>query len=89
MLEHERGDAFRCGYCNGLHGSKRELYDLNEDTNEKHNLVEKHSETVAELEETLSAHYENLDTLTVDSKENITYSHETEVLDRLEDLGYR
>lgn len=89
VLEHERGDAFRCGYCNGLHGSKRELYDLNEYPNEKHNLVEKHSETVAELEEKLSAHYENLDTLTVDSKENITYSHETEVLDRLEDLGYR
>jgi arylsulfatase A-like enzyme len=89
VLEHERGDAFRCGYCDDLHGSKRELYNLNEDPDEMNNVVEMHPEAVSELEETLTTWHENLNTVTADSRHNITYSHEAEVLDRLEDLGYR
>jgi arylsulfatase A-like enzyme len=89
VLEHERGDSFRCGYCNCLHGSQRELYDLNEDPDENNNIVELKPDIAAELEEMLYTYYENLDTPTADPNQNITYSHETDVLDRLEDLGYR
>jgi len=80
-------DSYECGYCRRIHGDEVELYDLDCDPDETRNVASEHEETVAELREMLN---ERLDGIApVDpGDESISYEDESEIMDRLEDLGY-
>ncbi|MEF8802091.1 MAG: sulfatase [Halolamina sp.] len=88
VLERERGGSFECGYCNTTHGDERELFDLRSDPDETENVLEDNPDVVADLDEKLSDYFDSLETLATDS-EAVEYENEEELMDRLEDLGYR
>lgn len=88
VLERERGDSFRCGYCNTVHGDRQELYDLGDDPGETTDLVEDRPELAADLEAELTAYFDGLD-YPEGVSGAVEYETEEAVLDRLEDLGYR
>jgi arylsulfatase A-like enzyme len=93
VLERERGDSFRCGYCETVHGDRRELYDLEADPGESENIVEAAPDRAAALEDAASTYFDSLTDpgadAALDQDETVEYEDEQAVLDRLEDLGYR
>lgn len=89
VLERERGDAFRCGYCDTVHGSERELYHLDADPGERDNIVDRVPELAEDLDEALESYYESLEPIAVSDGDTVGYEQEEDVLERLEDLGYR
>lgn len=88
VLEEQRGNSFRCGYCDIVHGDKHELFDLRQDQEEVDDVSQEHPERAAYLEEQLDSYFRELDYPDSGSEE-IEYEAEDKVLDRLEDLGYR
>jgi arylsulfatase A-like enzyme len=88
VLERERGDSYRCGYCDTIHGGKRELYDLRSDPAESENVLEEYPDRVADLEAQLTAYFEGLSYPDTGSG-RVEYGEEEAVMERLEDLGYR
>jgi arylsulfatase A-like enzyme len=88
VLERERGDSFRCGYCNVVHGSERELYDLAADPEETENIVENRPDRAAELDDRLTAYFDDLE-YPATGDETVEYEGEEAVMERLADLGYR
>lgn len=89
VLERERGDAFRCGYCDTVHGSDRELYDLTTDPAEEDNIVDQAPELADRLDEAIDSYYESVTPVDIEQRESVEYENEEDVLERLEDLGYR
>jgi arylsulfatase A-like enzyme len=91
VLERERGDSFRCGYCETVHGDDRELYDLRADPEERENLVADRPEVAADLDARLTSHFDGLEYPDGEEADadRVEYDDEAAVLDRLEDLGYR
>jgi arylsulfatase A-like enzyme len=89
VLERERGDSLHCGYCNCFHGSEMELYDIDEDPAERENIIEEFPNIVAELEAKIEAYEQSLNRPTTDTETHVAYDNESEVMERLEDLGYR
>lgn len=89
VLERERGDSLHCGYCNCFHGAETELYDLNEDPDEKENIVGNCPDIVTELEAKLDTYKGSLNYPDNTTETAVTYDNESEVMERLEDLGYR
>lgn len=81
-------DSFRCGYCDREHGDRTELYDLQVDPGETTNLVDARDDIVARFRELL-ADFERSQTVVETADERVTYNDEEEVMERLEDLGYR
>jgi len=88
VLERERGDSFRCGYCDTVHGSERELYDLEADPGDTENLVDNEPDRAAEMDDRLHAYFDALEYPDAQD-ETVEYEAEDEVMERLEDLGYR
>jgi len=88
VLERERGDTFRCGYCETVHGERQELYTVREDPGETENLVEDRPEVTDRLTAELDAYHDSLCPVKT-GDERVRYEDEEAVLDRLEDLGYR
>jgi len=88
VLERERGNSLRCGYCNTLHAGERELYDLTSDHSETLNVAEDRPERVGALEEMLSSYHGSLSYPNIGDL-GIEYEDEDAVMSRLEDLGYR
>lgn len=87
-LEAERGSSLECGYCKTVHGSERELFDLEADPQECQNVINDQRH-VAEM---FDSRYETFVTNLVDPQEtrdDVRYENEDEVLDRLEAIGYR
>lgn len=81
-------DSFECGYCRCSHGEKVELYDLKEDPGETRNIASDREATVNDLREELEKQLARVSTIETIDRE-VTYEDEEEVMDRLEDLGYR
>lgn len=81
-------DSFECGYCSREHGERTELYDLDEDPEEVENIAAERPEVVEEMQEYL-AEFEESHSGGTAVDEAVTYGDEEEILDRLEDLGYR
>jgi len=88
VLERERGDAFRCGYCDTVHGDERELFDIEADPGETENLVGERPALADRLDGAIEAYYEGLETVEAGDG-RVEYEDEEEVMERLEDLGYR
>lgn len=88
VLERERGGSFECGYCNTTHGDERELFDLRSDPAETENVLEDNPEVAEDLDEKLTGYFDGLEALSTDG-EAVEYENEEELMDRLEDLGYR
>jgi len=88
VLERERGSSLRCGYCNRIHEGERELYRLTDDPAEETNIVDQFSDRATSLDEKLSEYFDGLRPPEQDA-EHVTYDDEKEVLERLEELGYR
>jgi len=89
VLERERGDAFRCGYCDTVHGSERELYDLTTDPDEEHNIVDREPDLADRLDKAIESYYESIEPVDIGQGDSVEYQNEDDVLERLEDLGYR
>lgn len=86
----KRGGSLRCGYCNTLHGSKRELFNLAADPGETENVVADRDKVAEDLATTLNAYEATVQEQRPDeSGRNIAYDDEEKLFDQLEDLGYR
>ena len=81
-------DSFRCGYCDREHGSRTELYDLRSDPEETENLADEREDLVERFRDSLNE-FGRTHTPVETGDERITYDDEEEVMERLEDLGYR
>jgi hypothetical protein len=66
-----------------------ELYDIDEDPAERENIIEEFPNIVAELEAKIEAYEQSLNRPTTDTETHVAYDNESEVMERLEDLGYR
>jgi arylsulfatase A-like enzyme len=81
-------DSFECGYCNREHGERTELYDLDADPEEVENITTERVEVIQEMQGCLAKFEESQSGATA-VDEAVTYDDEDEILDRLEDLGYK
>lgn len=81
-------DSLECGYCRRQHGDEVELYDLEADPEETKNIAPEHPDLVEELRERTDEKIESIETVTT-GDESVTYEDEDEVMERLENLGYR
>ncbi len=88
VLERERGGSFACGYCDTVHGERQELFDLRTDPDERDNVVTERPERAEALAERLRAYFGSLETPQT-GEERVHYDDEEQVMERLEDLGYR
>lgn len=88
VLERERGDSYRCAYCETVHGDERELYDLQDDPAEERNLIDEQPKVAADLDDRLTSYFHSL-AYPDESDDRVEYDDEEEILNRLEDLGYR
>lgn len=93
VLENQFGDSLKCRQCDAIHRGGYELYDIDNDPDENINVVDDHPETVSEFQRQL---YSNISDPRIEeathrevSGESIEYTHEKELIDQLEDLGYR
>lgn len=87
-LERRTGSSLECRYCNTIHGGETELYDLTEDWGESKDVSEENRVVIGRLQERYEEFSEEL-TRPDSNCETITYDDEDDVLERLEDLGYR
>lgn len=88
VAEYWDTDGLECGYCRRQHSDAVELFDLREDPDETTNVASERPDVVAEMRDRLAAYEESLSVAeTGDS--TVTYEDEEEIMDRLEDLGYR
>ncbi|WP_081655650.1 sulfatase family protein [Halopiger goleimassiliensis] len=80
-----------CRYCETAHGEPIQLYDLESDPDERTNVADDHPDVVRDLEATLDNLIETAEETQdgTDEPEEIEYDDESEVLERLEELGYR
>lgn len=81
-------DSLECGYCRRPHADEVELYDLRNDPNENENLANERPNVVEELRNHLTDCLP--DVSSVNSEDSpVSYEDEEQVMERLEDLGYR
>ena len=83
-----------CRYCGVIHAEEEELYDLKADPNEETNLLARHSDPkINDIKEELRVKEEEfragLNSDTNRSNQNVRYEDEDEILELLEDLGYK
>jgi arylsulfatase A-like enzyme len=78
-------DRSECRYCEVRHAADEELYDLENDPEEEHNIVDEETEVKARLTEQLNSWIEQLPE---PSKEETTFGTSQEVEEHLEEMGY-
>lgn len=82
-----------CRYCDIEHAPDTELYDLEADPQEVHNLGQTDPSRVADLRDCAADAFERLESnrsrMTAEEAGEIDYDDEQKVYDRLEALGYR
>ncbi len=78
-------DRSECRYCDVRHAADEELYDLVNDPEEEHNIVDDEPEAKAQLDQQLNSWIEQLPE---PSKEEATFGTSQEVKDHLEEMGY-
>lgn len=88
VIEAERGSSLECGYCDTVHGDPPELFDLEADPEETVDVAAQHPGIVSDLEERYEAYLSGLTEVEGYSRE-IGYDNESDVLDRLEAIGYK
>lgn len=88
VIEDARASSLRCGYCEVVHGSERELYDLAEDPGEADNLAADVPEELERLEAAYETFKADLVPPTA-TDEQVRYEGEDGVLSRLEAIGYK
>lgn len=81
-------DSIKCGYCRRRHAGEVELYDLRNDPDETENIADERPDVVEELREQLTSRVAEITSITVED-DPVSYEDEEEVMQRLEDLGYR
>jgi len=81
-------DGAPCRYCGIIHGTT-ELYDMNTDTAETENVAADRPELTNLLQERAERLRQNLMQAEETAERQITYNDEEQIMDRLEDLGYR
>ncbi|WP_311173078.1 sulfatase family protein [Halobellus ordinarius] len=78
-------DRSECRYCEIRHAADEELYDLENDPEEEHNIVDEEPEVKARLDARLNSWIEQLPE---PSKEETIFDTSQEVKDHLEEMGY-
>jgi len=78
-----------CRYCETVHGDEPELYDLDEDLHETNNVVDSHPDVATELRERLSTLLTDVSVASEREDATLAFDDEEEVMQRLEELGYR
>ena len=78
-------DRSKCRYCNISHAPDKELYNLENDPDEKQNIAAENHELVDKLDDRLESWIDNLSN---PSKEEISFEASEEVKDHLEEMGY-
>lgn len=88
MAEHY-GDTLKCRRCNTTHGGREELYDLKSDPDEREDVSGDLLRVVDRLQQQRIDFFNSLNVPDDVRTKQITYGHEDELKEYLEDLGYR
>ena len=78
-----------CRYCETVHEDEPELYDLDEDPHETNNVVDSHPDVATELRKRLSTLLTDVSVASEREDATLAFDDEEEVMQRLEELGYR
>jgi arylsulfatase A-like enzyme len=89
-LEEKWGSSLECRYCKKIHGAEEELYHLISDPEEKENCIDKNQSVVEDLRKRVEQFEQAIEYPETDSTaESPQFDDEKEVLQRLENLGYK
>jgi len=78
-----------CRYCETVHEDGSELYDLDKDPNETSNVVDSYPDVATEFRERLSTLLTDVSVASKREDATLAFDDEEEVMQRLEELGYR
>lgn len=78
-------DREECRYCGVEHGSDEELYEIQSDPEEKHNMIDQNPRVGDELQQKLESWIQGLP---APSRDEGSYKPSNEVKDHLEEMGY-